>query len=206
VYPPCGRDTGSMVCLLEQLSALSGIHLTGDFEQKSRAPGSSADFVPEAFIPWRASGPQNCARAGAAEASNASPSRLFVILDIEPQKQAWLMIPVMFSLAVPFMVSVSFAVPVVIVFNTAAISFPVTHKKLLPIMMRLNPTSSLVRWSSPITVMPPIMPSRGIPITPYPHELRTWRCWQNLNHTGRRRRPNSDSNRNLRADYRRRGQ
>ena len=46
-----------------------------------------------------------------------------------------LVIPAMVSLTeVPLVV----AAPVVIVFNTAAISFPVTYKELLPIMIRLN--------------------------------------------------------------------
>src|SRR4029077_938128 len=114
-------------------------------------------------------------------------------------------------LAVPAMISVVevplvVAVPVVIVFNTAAISFPVTNKELLLIMMRLNPASSLVRWSSPIAPMPPVMPSHGIPITIYPHELRSWPFWQNLNYTWRWWRANSDSNGNLRVNCRDRGQ
>jgi hypothetical protein len=71
-------------------------------------------------------------------------------------------------------VPVVVAVPVVIMFNTAAISFPVTHKEPFAVVVRRNPTSALVGWASPIAFMPFIVPSHGIPITLHPHEHRTW--------------------------------
>jgi hypothetical protein len=89
------------------------------------------------------------------------------------------------------------AIPPMIVFYVPSISFPVTLKKLLTIMVRRNPTSSLIRRSSPIAFVPFVMPSRGIPITAYPHELRPWPCWENSNHPGLWRRSNPDSEGNL---------
>jgi hypothetical protein len=98
---------------------------------------------------------------------------------------------------VPAMVSFAVAVPVVIVFNAAAIPFPITHKEPFAVVARCNPTSSRVWWSSPIALMPPVMPSYGIPITLHQHKLRTRRFWQNPNNPGRRWRPNCNSNGNL---------
>jgi len=77
-------------------------------------------------------------------------------------------------------------VPVVIVFNTAAISFPVTRIEPFTVVVRHDPASSLVGWSSPIASVPPVMPSYGIPITLHPQELRTRPFWQNPNHPSRR--------------------
>ena len=79
------------------------------------------------------------------------------------------------SVVVPAMiVSFAVAVPVVIVFNTAAIPFPVTHKEPFAVVARRNPMCSFVWGTSPIAVMPPVMPSHRIPITLHPHELSSW--------------------------------
>jgi hypothetical protein len=102
-------------------------------------------------------------------------------------------------------VTVSVVVRVVVVLNVAAISFPVTCIIPFAIVVRSNPASPLVGRSSPIAFMPLVMISHRIPITLYPHELRSWPFWHNHNHSGWRRRGNHDSNGNLRIDYRARG-
>jgi hypothetical protein len=109
------------------------------------------------------------------------------------------------SVVVPVMVSFAVAVPVMIVFNTAAISFPVTHKETFAVVVRRNPASSLVRWSTPIAFMPLVMLSCGIPITFHPHEIRSRPFWEHPNHPDWRWRPNCNSNGNLRVYCRDRG-
>lgn len=111
------------------------------------------------------------------------------------------LIPIISVIAIVIAVA-SVAVPPMIVFHVSAISLPVTLKKLLSIMVRCNPTRSLVRRSSPIAVMPFVMPSRGIPIAVYPNELWPWPSWQNSNHTGFWRRSDPDSEGDLRVNYR----
>jgi hypothetical protein len=54
-------------------------------------------------------------------------------------------------------VSVMVVVPAMIVFNPASISLPIACKELFPIVMWGHPTSTLVRWASPITLMPLIV-------------------------------------------------
>jgi hypothetical protein len=63
-------------------------------------------------------------------------------------------------------------VPVVIMFEAATISVPVTRIKLLSIMARLDPTSALIGWPRPVTVMPFIVVADRIPVTAYPCESR----------------------------------
>jgi hypothetical protein len=98
---------------------------------------------------------------------------------------------------VPVLVPFILLVPTVIVFKPAAISIPVTCKKLLSIVMRRDPPSAFIGRPRPVAFMPPVVAADWIPITVYPHELRarTWR--QNANHTGTRRGANSDADRNL---------
>src|ERR1700746_2186087 len=102
-------------------------------------------------------------------------------------------------------VTVSVVVRVVVVLHMAAISFPVTRIVPFAIVVRSKPASPLVGLSSPITCMPLIMISYRIPITLYPHELRSWPFWHSHNHSGWRWRGNHDSNGNLCVDYRARG-
>ena len=107
-------------------------------------------------------------------------------------------------LAVPLVmkIPVSVAVPVVVMFKSTAVSVPVTQKKRPTIVTRPDPVSPRVRWSSPITFMPPVAVFHHIPITVYPHELGSRLCWCHVNHSRWRRRTNSDPNGNLSAEYR----
>jgi hypothetical protein len=102
------------------------------------------------------------------------------------------------ALKIPIMI----AIRVVVMFKPAAVSIPVTLKERLPVMMRRDPTSCRVRWLSPITFVPLVSPSYGIPITFHPHERRGRPGWQNANHSRGWRWADSDSNRNLCAECR----
>jgi hypothetical protein len=99
--------------------------------------------------------------------------------------------------AVIVVVTVSIMIPAVIVFNTATVSFPVTHIVSLAIVVRCDPASSLVRWSGPIAHMPLVMLSHWIPITVHPHAFRFRLCGENHGHSRWWWRPNYDANRNL---------
>src|SRR5262249_16736976 len=107
-------------------------------------------------------------------------------------------------LAVPLVmkIPVSVAVPVVVMFKATAVSFPVTQKKRPPIVTRRDPVSPRIRWSSPITFMPPVTVFHHIPITVYPHELGSRLYWGHVNHSRWRRWTNSDPNGDLSAESR----
>ena len=91
-------------------------------------------------------------------------------------------------------VPVPAAVRAVIVFKQALISLPVTLVELTSVMTRCDPASAAVRRSSPVTVMPFVMVSHGIPITIDVHVAGAGTSRHNSNHTGGRWRANSDSN------------
>jgi hypothetical protein len=123
----------------------------------------------------------------------------------EPCVSAFLsLVPVVVTITMPVMiveVAVLIVIPAVIVFNAAAVSLPVPHIISVAVVVRCNPTSSFVRWSSPIALMPFVVFSHWIPITLYPHMSRIWHCGDNHSHPERRWRPNHDSNGNLRFTY-----
>jgi hypothetical protein len=103
--------------------------------------------------------------------SNASVRRVLLAVVVP------VVLPIAVLLAVPITlmeIPVVVAVPAVIMSYPAAISLPVTLKELVSIVMRCHPASPKVRWSSPITFMPPVTPSHRIPITIYPDELGAW--------------------------------
>src|SRR5215471_13110198 len=110
-------------------------------------------------------------------------------------------------LAVPLVmkIPVSVAVPVVVMFKSTAVSLPVTQKKRPPIVTRRDPVSPRVRWSSPITFMPPVAVFHHIPGAAYPHGLGSRLWWRQVNRPGWRRRTNPDPNGDLSAEYRHAG-
>jgi hypothetical protein len=103
-------------------------------------------------------------------------------------------------------VAISIAIPVMIVFNTTAVSFPIPRIESFAVMSRCDPASTLVWWSSPVTLMPLVVLSYGIPITLYPHAFRTWPYRHHYNCAGRRWCSDYKSNGNLRVNGRSRGE
>ncbi len=103
----------------------------------------------------------------------------------------------------PVMVSV--VVRVVVVFNTASISFPITCIVPFAVVVRSNPASPFVGRSGPIAFVPLVMVSYRIPIALYPTGTRSWPFWHNHSHPDWRWGGNHDSNGYLRIDYRARG-
>jgi hypothetical protein len=94
------------------------------------------------------------------------------------------------AIAVP----VPVPIPMVIVLKTATIPFPIPYKILPFVMMRRNPTRAPVRRSCPVSLVPFVVPSYGIPIALNPDEIRVRGRWKNANHTRGRRRPDIDPN------------
>ena len=143
------------------------------------------------------------------------PPQSIIVTDAEKLGYALLALMIMVAILVPVSVAMVLVVPVAIVlveipvspmvpmmimFNSTAVSVPVTHKELLPIVMRRYPIGSLIRRLSPVALMPFVMPSYWIPIPLHPYELRSWWRRLNVNHARRRWRSDHYSNRNLRPN------
>jgi len=169
----------------------------------SRIPMSFARIRPPFVGSWGLSGPRVLALTFMA-ASKGHSSKYFSA--VFGWSQAWgipsttatgLLISVLVS-----KVTASQMIPAVIMRDWAAISVPVAHEEPFPIVTRCHPASSLVRWFGPITFMPPIMPSYGIPVTSHPHELEVRSLWHHVEHGRWRRRSNSDSHGSLRIQDR----
>jgi hypothetical protein len=103
------------------------------------------------------------------------------------------------SLAVisPFVIPI----PRMVMVNAALFAFPVAVIEHLSIVMWRHPSSTSVRWPGPVTGVPFVMVSDGIPITRNPSEIGSRPRRRNANHPRRRRRSYSDSNGNLSAEY-----
>ena len=115
-----------------------------------------------------------------------------------------LLVMVVFMITVMSIIMVvpaMFLVRVVIVFDPAAVSFPIPCVISFSVVARCNPVSPLVGRSSPIALMPLIVISDGIPIALNPNVIRGWHCWHNYNCPRWRWRRNYDSNGNLRVSY-----
>jgi hypothetical protein len=120
-------------------------------------------------------------------------------------------VSVTISVSVPIsimftIVAVPVVIPVVIVLNPAVISLPVAFKKKAAVVMRRNPTSAGVWCPRPISVMPFVVISYGIPVALDPQEIGPWVSWRNPHHAGRRWWSDSDSYRNLSGQHRATGQ
>jgi hypothetical protein len=107
------------------------------------------------------------------------------------------LVMVLVLFVVTFLVPIAVMVPVVIVFEPAAVSVPVTRVKLLSIVARSNPMGARIGRASPVSFVPFIVVAYGIPIPVYPCEIRAWASRYHANHARTRRRADSDANRNL---------
>lgn len=98
---------------------------------------------------------------------------------------------------IAIVITVAIVIPIVMVLKSATVAFPIAFVKLAAIVARANPASSLVGWSRPVTGMPTIAPACRIPISVHPKEVRAWPWGALANDPGRRRRTDSNSERNL---------
>ena len=100
-------------------------------------------------------------------------------------------------IAIPVAVSVMVMIPMVIMFQSTAITLPIAYEILAALMAWPNPAGSRVWRPRPITFVPLVVPSDRIPVALDPHKLRprSWR--EHANHPRGRRRPDADPNGNL---------
>jgi hypothetical protein len=94
-------------------------------------------------------------------------------------------------------ISLVFTVPVVVVLDAAVLAFPIAAVEALTVVTRANPASALVGRTSPITTMPAIVATNGIPVAIDPEELRAGADRANSNDARRGRGTDYDSDRNL---------
>jgi len=105
--------------------------------------------------------------------------------------------PSLVSIVITVPVPVVLTIPMVIVVEPPAIAIPIASKKLPSVMPGPNPMSARIGWTSPIPLMPSIAASRRVPVALNPDEVGSWSGWQHPDNTRRRRRPDSNSNRDL---------
>ena len=96
-------------------------------------------------------------------------------------------------IVVPIAVAIMTLVPLVIMVKPAAVPFPVARIKLLAIVTRSYPSSALIGWPRPVTVMPLVTISLRVPIAVQPDKIRAWAARSTVNHAGLRRRADSNS-------------
>jgi hypothetical protein len=90
--------------------------------------------------------------------------------------------------------TVVIAVPMVVVLHAAAGAVPVPVEIASPLIAWSNPSGFRVRYAGPISFMPPIVMSNGVPVTFDPNETGARTDRADAQHTGRRRGTDCDSN------------
>jgi hypothetical protein len=94
-------------------------------------------------------------------------------------------------------IPVVIAIPSVIVLNASVIAFPVPFEKALPVVIRPDPVSALIRWAGPISIMPAITVPPWIIVAIDPNETGSRYRRPHSNHTWGRRWANPHANRYL---------
>jgi hypothetical protein len=79
-------------------------------------------------------------------------------------------------------IAVTIPVPPMVVLNAAPITLPVAVIITLSIVARRYPVVSAVGGPAPISVMPPVMTTDGVPISVDPNITGTRSYWPNSNH------------------------
>jgi hypothetical protein len=98
--------------------------------------------------------------------------------------------------------AVVITIPPVVVLPAAVISVPIAVVELAAVIPRRHPASADIRCASPVSFMPFVMVSYGIPVARNPQVFRTRTDRNNSNHARWRRRSDPDSNRDLGAKHR----
>jgi hypothetical protein len=94
-------------------------------------------------------------------------------------------------------VAIVIMVPVMVMVETAAVAVPVAYVVLAAFVARRDPAGSLVRRTRPVSPMPSVVPSLGIPISIHPYKIRPRTSRKHVNHARRWRLPDSDPHGNL---------
>src|SRR5436190_19483086 len=104
------------------------------------------------------------------------------------------MVPV--TIPVTPKVSVTVAVPAMVMLEAPAIALPVAFEKHCAVMTRPHPTCVRIRGPGPVAVVPSVVVPDRIPVTINPEVVRSRNRRTDVHHTGRRRGtdPNPDGN------------
>src|SRR5215467_8381875 len=85
-----------------------------------------------------------------------------------------IMITIVVMLAPAITVAIVITVPMVVVFETAAVAIPVTAVEMAAFVARADPACAHVGRTSPIAAMPDVTAVDGIPVTVNPYIIGTW--------------------------------
>jgi len=107
-------------------------------------------------------------------------------------------VAVVIVVTIPMVVSVAIPVPVVTMFESAPISFPVAIVELVALIARPDPASAIIGRACPIPFVPAIVTVYRVPVSIDPDVVGTW-PWRPLAQNPRRwRRTNPNAEGNLR--------
>jgi hypothetical protein len=91
-------------------------------------------------------------------------------------------------------IAVAIMVPPVIVFDAPMIAIPIPFVEIPAIVVGTNPTRTHIRRTGPVSLMPDVAARYRVPISRHPLVAGTG-TRRDGNNSGRRGRPNIDSNR-----------
>jgi hypothetical protein len=106
------------------------------------------------------------------------------------------------ALVLPAIIAVMVFVPFVVVLDVAVFSFPIAVEEHAAFIAWAYPPGSHIRSGCPVTLVPLVMVTDGVPVALDPHIFRAWTDWNHNHSPRRRRRPDSDSDRDLSAKHR----
>jgi hypothetical protein len=94
-------------------------------------------------------------------------------------------------------IAIMFAVPVMVVFAPATLAIPVAGIETAAFVARTHPMCAAIWSTSPISSMPLVVASHGIPVSIHPYKFRAWPWRENPNHSWRWWRSDFYPNRHL---------
>ena len=106
-----------------------------------------------------------------------------------------MVIVIVIAAVIAFMI----VIPFMVMFDTAAIAFPITVIEALSIVARADPTCTFIGRPAPIAFMPAIVACNGIPIAANPNKVGSGLCGNDSDNAWFGWRKNTDSNRYLRT-------
>jgi len=97
-------------------------------------------------------------------------------------------------IVIPTVITFMIMIPFVVVLDSATRTFPIAVIEPLSIVARADPASAFIRRATPITIMPAIVASGGIPVTADPDEFGSGQCRNDGDNTWFGRRTNTNPN------------